>query len=472
MRLIELTLSILTFLSAILFLLPRISTRVKYHALPLLLIVTAVAQIWREGLRWQLWPLVIAIAALLFLALRGILNPDHKKRRTGILIAALVLTFLSLAAGVLLPIPQPFTITGPYQVGTTVFPLVDPSREEIYADLPNQPREIMVQVWYPAEPKESDKQSQWMPDIKVAGPAIAEWINLPSFALNHLEYAQGNAFLDAPVASDEAKFPLLVFSHGWSGFKEQNIYQVEELASHGYVVVGVNHTYGAVVTVFPDGRQLFRNDNALPDSVSQEDYDRASNLLVRQWAGDIGFVLDQFALLNQSDSELPFAGSFDLDRVGVFGHSTGGGAAAEFCGTDTRCKAALAMDLWIEPVSSEVVLAGISQPYLYLHSDSWATESSHNNNYSRIGELVGASQGDGTEIKIKGTEHYDFTSIPLFTPLASAIDLKGPIPGDTGLRLINYYSMAFFDHALRGGGDDLLRPESSPFEYAEFISRP
>ncbi len=166
MRLIELTLSILTFLSAILFLLPRISTRVKYHALPLLLIVTAVAQIWREGLRWQLWPLVIAIAALLFLALRGILNPDHKKRRTGILIAALVLTFLSLAAGVLLPIPQPFTITGPYQVGTTVFPLVDPSREEIYADLPNQPREIMVQVWYPAEPKESDQQSQWMPDIR------------------------------------------------------------------------------------------------------------------------------------------------------------------------------------------------------------------------------------------------------------------------------------------------------------------
>ncbi|MFN2146082.1 MAG: alpha/beta hydrolase family protein [Anaerolineales bacterium] len=415
---------------------------------------------------------MIAITALLLLALRGLTQPGHKKRLAGIVIAALVLASLSLVGGALLPIPKPFKITGPYQVGTTIFPLVDTSREEIYAAEANQPREIMVQVWYPAEPKESDTRSQWMPDIKVAGPAIADWISLPSFALNHLEYAKGNAFLGAPAASGGEKFPLLVFSHGWSGFKEQNIYQVEELASHGYVVVGINHTYGAVVTVFPDGRQLYRNDNALPDGVSDEAYHQASNLLVRQWAGDIGFVLDEFALLDRKGSTLPFAGSYDLDRVGIFGHSTGGGATAEFCGTDARCKAALAMDLWIEPVSSEVVSAGLTQPYLFLHSDTWATESSHNNNYSLIGELVANSQVKGTEIMIKGTQHYDFTSIPLFTPLASAIGLKGPIPGDSGLRLINYYSVAFFDHALRGSGDDPLKSENSPSDYAEFISRP
>jgi hypothetical protein len=236
--------------------------------------------------------------------------------------------------------------------------------------------------------------------------------------------------------------------------------------------VGINHTYGAVMTVFPDGRQLDRNDNALPDGVTQAEYDRASNQLVRQWAGDIGFVLDEFALLDQSERSYPFAGALDLERVGMLGHSTGGGATAEFCGTDSRCKAALMMDLWIEPVSSEVITRGLSQPFLLFHSATWADQDNHSNNFSLIGDLVDASQGEGIEIRIEGTEHYDFTSLPLLTPLASAIGLKGPIPGDSGLALINYYTMAFFNQSLLGMDENLLLPEKSPFEAADFISRP
>ena len=197
-------------------------------------------------------------------------------------------------------------------------------------------REIMVQIWYPAAPTEKNQRVPMIPNIKEVGPALAEWFGLPSFTLDHLAFAYGNAYLYAPVAPSDENFPLLVFSHGWSGFKEQNIYQVEELVSHGYVVVGINHTYGAIMTVFPDGRAMPLNPDALPEGVSEEEYNLAANRLVRQWAGDISFVLDELAHLERAGEGWPLSGRIDPRHIGVFGHSTGGGADSgrQWAGTD------------------------------------------------------------------------------------------------------------------------------------------
>jgi predicted dienelactone hydrolase len=471
MRPLELILCVLTIFAGLVYLLPKVSARLKYQLIPVLLILTAALQAGLEGIRWQLWPVAVGVLMLLLVAGVG-LGKEHSARRpVTAAVLGLILATVSLAGGWLLPIPKPYVMTGPYQVGTTVFPLVDEDRNELYAPDPSAKREIIVQVWYPANPTQENKQAFWMPDIKFAGPALAEWIEIPSFALDHLQYARANAFVDAPVISESMRFPLLIFSHGWSGFKEQNIYQVEELASHGYVVVGISHTYGAVLTVFPDGRQLPRNDAALPEGVSQEKYDLASNRLVRQWAGDIGLVFDELKQRDHRGEEWFLSGKLDFGKVGVFGHSTGGGAAAEFCGTDPRCSAALMMDLWVEPVSASVVDVGLTQPYLLLHSAAWANLEDPSENFVRNGELIEASSGDVVEIRIEGTEHHDFTTLPLLTPLASTIGLKGPIEGDRGLALINFYTVAFFDQYLLGVDQGLLEAKNSPFAEAQFDLR-
>ncbi len=463
MRPIELTLSILTIISFIILLIPRIPAKIKYFWIPIGLSLAGIFQVTLEGFRYQLWPLFAAISLFVLVSANKWRTKESGKSPVWASALGLLLAVLSLAAGWLLPVPKPFPITGPYQVGTTIFPLVDISRTELYADSPNQPRELMVQVWYPANPVKGDKRAQWMPDVDKAGPAIAEWIELPSFTLNHLKYGKANAFIEADVIPGDESFPLLIFSHGWSGFKEQNIYQVEELASHGYVVAAINHTYGAVLTVFPDGRQMPRNDDALPEGVSEEEYTLASNQLVRQWAGDIGFVLDELG-----ERDWPLAGRIDFDRVGIFGHSTGGGATAEFCGTDPRCQAALMMDLWVEPVSDQVVADGLSQPYLLMHSADWVNLNDPSPNFLRDGALIAASSGPVIEFRIEGTQHHDFTSLPLLTPLAGTIGLKGPIPGDSGLKLINYYSAAFFDQFLKGIDNGNLAPENAPDEAIQF----
>lgn len=463
MRPFEHTLGILGLISALTLLLPKFPHLWKSKILPTLLGLAALAQITLEGFRWQLWPLLIAVITLITIS--NIKN--HFRGRGLILGLAILFSVTSMAGAYLFPVPDPFPITGPYQVGTRVVHLVDPDRKEIYGTDPDAPREFMAQIWYPAEPGPSYQQAQWMPAIKFAGPALAEMLDLPYFALNHLKYVKGNAFLEAPPISPSEGFPVLIFSHGWEGFKEQNIFQVEELASQGYVVIGINHTYGAVLSVFPDGRQMPTNQEALPDDVPDEVYDLASNLLVKQWAGDIGLVIDELEMINPS-AELGFlSGQLDLSSIGVFGHSTGAGAAVEFCLLDTRCKAALAMDLWAEPISSEIQKLSLSQPAMLMHSENWDSLDTPERNYGLDRTLVDNSTNDVIEITLKGTKHYDFSSLPLLSPLTVNLGLKGPIDGQLVLEIINAETVAFFDRYLLG--DETVTLEDVADLYPEVL---
>jgi len=468
MRIMELSLGILVFISGIIFLMPRFSALLKKKFIPVILGLATLAQVTLEGFRWQLWPLMIAITLLVLLALTK-KEGQGKKLLAGL---AALLVLISIAGAVIFPVPDPYPITGPYQVGTREIHLIDPSRNEIYGTDPAAPREFMAQIWYPAKPSSANQQAQWMPAIQFAGPAIADKLDLPAFTLGHLKYVLANAYLEAEPIKDGSTFPVLIFSHGWEGFKEQNIHQVEELASHGYVVIGISHTYGSVLTVFPDGRQFPTNQNALPDGVSDEAYDLASNLVIQQWAGDIIWTLDELESMDHESGDWFLSGIVDLGRVGVFGHSTGGGAAVEFCLVDERCQAILGMDVWAEPAEPKILELHLTQPALIMHSEGWYSPNEPDRNYELIGTLAERAESDVDEIALIGTRHYDFSSLPLLTPLASQLGLKGPIPGTLGLEIINAETVAFFDKYLKGDKSINLEEISNRYPEALWIERP
>jgi len=468
MRPLEITFGILSILYSLTFIIPNLPEFWKDKILPSLLGLAGIGQYFLEGFRWQLSPLLIAVMIL-------ILNSNKKgkfKRKKTLAGLSIILSLVSMAAAYFFPVPKPYPITGPYQVGTREVHLVDPYRKEIYGTDPESPREIMVQLWYPAQPGSEIERAQWMPAIKYAARALANKLDLPLGALDHLEYVKANAFLDAPLVPAKQGYPVLIFSHGWEGFKEQNIFQVEELASHGYVVIGINHTYGAVLTVFPDGRQVPTDQDALPDDVPDDVYDLASNLLVKQWAGDIGLVIDQLEMENQTADLVFLTDQLDLEKIGVFGHSTGATAAIEFCLTDSRCKAALAMDLWSEPIDPEIQELSLAQPALIMHSENWDSLDTPERNYGLIGDLVDKAAVEVFEITIQGTRHYDFSSLPLLTPLAAQLGLKGPIPGTLGLEIINAETVAFFDQYLKGDEGVNLKDVSDQYPEVLWGVRP
>jgi predicted dienelactone hydrolase len=144
----------------------------------------------------------------------------------------------------------------------------------------------------------------------------------------------------------------------------------EELASHGHVVVGVNHTYDPIVTVFDDGRTIPANPAASagalgPQSGSHEEVFRARAEVCMLKAADLSFVADRVAALD-GDADGPFGGRLDLERVGALGHSFGGNAALEWCRADPRGRAAVNLDgaLW-----TDVARHGLDRPALQVLAD-------------------------------------------------------------------------------------------------------
>jgi predicted dienelactone hydrolase len=417
-----------------------------------------------EGYRWQMIP-IYALTCVVGLSawIKRKSAADPKPLGS---ILSLALLAVSTALPVLLPVPLIPAPDGPYQVGTTIYELTDESRRELYSGK-DEARRFQIQVWYPAEPSPSDLRAPWMHHVDIFAPSISTYINLPSFFLDHLALVQIPAYQDSKAAISDEGFPVVLFSHGWNGFNAQSSGQAMQLASHGYVVVGVQHTYGAVVTVFEDGTVASNNPDALPRDAPDAIYDPAADKLADQWAGDLKFALDFLTSAN-SDSTSRFFDVLDLSNIGVYGHSTGGGAAIQFCSEDSRCKALLGMDPFMRPVSTDVLTHGIPQPAFFLFSQRWADDVDSLNN-AQFKPFYETSKSTLGAVYVEGTAHYDFSDLPLLSPLAPQLGLKGPINGKLVTVIINDYLLSFFDLTLKEVPSDLFDSTSQKYDEVQWM---
>jgi len=413
-----------------------------------------------EGMRWQMIPIYAFTAVTLFLSIPAFFrttNNETLPRQPLRIFLNLSLLAVSTVLPILLPVPLIPTPGGPYQVGTKIYELTDPSRKELYSGK-DEARRFQIQVWYPSEPKATDQHAPWMQHADIYSQAISGFLELPPFFLDHLALVKTPAYQDSPVAASSSAYPIILFSHGWQGFAAQNSGQAIELASHGYVVVAVQHTYGAVITVFNDGTIAEYNPSALPDGAPTDVYETAAHKLADQWAGDLSYTLGYMETQNK-DPFSPFFTLLDPSKVGVYGHSTGGGAAIQFCATDTRCKALLGMDPFMRPVSYEVLDSGISQPAFFMFSQRWTDDINSRTNelFNRFYPNVKNSFG---AVTITGTAHHDFSDLPLLSPIAPQLGLKGPINGKRVTVILNDYLLSFFNTTLKGKSPELFEKQS------------
>lgn len=419
--------------------------------------------IFLEGYRWQMAPAYLLAALLLVRwAWRRVQPPDSVDRRSRATFAGaalgLLLWMLATALSALFPIPRLEQPGGRFLVGTTTAYLQDTEREEVYTPAADDKREIMVQVWYPAAAPGDSGRAAYLEALDVAGPAVARRLDLPPFVLSHLEYVQTHAYVDAPAA--DGSYPLLIFSHGLRGIRTQNARLMEELASHGYVVASVDHTYGNVLTVFPEGRVVFyEEERVFPDG---EPFVEAGARLVDVWAADVLFVAEEMAAWNE-EARHRLAGRIDTSRMGTLGHSTGGAAAVEACAQIADCQAVLGLDAWIQPVSAPL-LRDYPKKLMLLRAPEWLGPE----NAAAGRTLYRERAGEGYLLTMAGAKHFDFTDIPLLSPLTQILGLSGEIEGRRALTIINAYGVAFFDHTLKGETAPLLEGPSSTYPEVNF----
>lgn len=406
-----------------------------------------VAQLQVEGFRWQMIPLYVAVVGLaigdvFFLERRF----DWAGRVIRLLLGAVGLAVVS-ALPVALPVPEIPMPAGPELIGTTTVELVDRERDELFGEPPGGPREFMTQVWYPATPSDRAARVPWTADHELVIPAVSEQLGFPSWFWNQTRYTLSNASASPPVA--EGTFPVVLYSHTWGGVRANSLNQIEHLVSNGYIVIGLDHTYLAAATVLEDGDVVHQVSEALPDPATAppEDFVEAATDVVATMAGDLVTVM---AALEEGEDG-PFGaitGAADLNRLGVYGHGAGGGAAIKVCLEDERCHAVLAMDPWIRPLTQRDLQQDMTRPALYMRSEEWVGTSDD-------ALLAGiAARGDSVTymLGIEGATTTDFIMVPFMTPLASQFGMKGEIPAGRVVPIIDNYLLGFFDVFLLDTG--------------------
>jgi dienelactone hydrolase len=423
------------------------------------------AQILLEGYRWQLLPAYVVTAIVFVTNLRLLISSSlaDSPRKLGNIVFRLAGLGLIGLAGLLswaLPVFSFPTPTGAYPVGTVTLHFTDDARRETFSANTNDHRELMVQLWYPAEPSPDAKRESYLANLNGSGMAKRKAFGA-RFA--QLDLVETHSFRSAAVSKARKSWPILIFSPSWSGSRNQNTFQAEELASHGFIVAGIDHTYCTGITAFPDGRIIFSDPSLDIDFSNDEAVQRYIAFAAAQAklrAQDAVFVLNQLEKLNAKDPGGLFTGKLETSRVGIFGHSFGGTVAAEACWLDSRFKAGLNMDgmLFGDPVE-----ARIRQPFMFMNEDEVAPTAAEMAR-SSFAKLDGRSfqvqdaylkRNGGYNLSIRKSKHLNFSDTALFSPL-HRLTGAGAINARRGLKIVDAYTLAFFEKYLGSTASPLL----------------
>ncbi len=314
--------------------------------------------------------------------------------------------------------------TGKYKVGQSIH-----YYERTNAD---HNRTLAFQIWYPSQPELNVKAPYQSIEVIKASD---KFLGLPLFFNSYFSEMESNSFQDAPVVPNE-KFPILLYNHGYGGFT--SVYQTvfEDLASHGYIVVSVGHEDESALLIVEDGSVIANDSNnkfyksraselngptigewqdiILNSDGTEENY-RAYQKLVelsplhnestRLWASDTKEVIKKLYELNNKNHLLK--GAFDLESIGVFGHSVGGATAGQMAMNNSIIKAGINLDGF---QFGDLVNNNLEVPFMFVSSNQ------NGNSYLRASTFMNQSKTNCYQAVIKGFSHSSFTDLEYFNP--------------------------------------------------------
>jgi dienelactone hydrolase len=209
---------------------------------------------------------------------------------------------------------------------------------------------------------------------------------------------------------------------------------LEDLASRGYVVASINHTYEAAAAALANG-QLARSvvGSHLGGPVRRKGWSMSSAVVVRLL--DLKAVLNEIERLNAQRSS-PFTGKLDMAKIVIAGHSLGGLTA--FLGTEVepRLKAAIMLDGFMP----DALGSASRKPVLILAAGRQRWDAGECRLWSNL-------QGPRLAVNLRGTEHVALSDWIWLTPNAVQV---GPMGSERTMAAVRDYVAAFLDTNLQG----------------------
>lgn len=419
-----------------------------------------------------------------------IVNSSRIRKILGRLISVsgLIATTCLLYAFPVFTLPVP---TGSLPVSTQTFHFINNQQADLFGISNKGNRELMVQVWYPAE-SSTDKYSPFILDPSIL-PYMAKNYGLPSFTFQHLQYVSSHSYSKGTLSSAQTSYPLIIANPGNGSSRFLHTSQAENLASHGYIVAVIDHTYNTFATKFPNGRIT----TSTTDQLFSPDHDYKTEMFNRDKLGkvltdDVTFVLDQFQRLQSGSIPSLFKGKLDLAHIGIFGHSIGGATAYD-ASYDPRITAGIDLDGGLYRLHDR---EGLHKPFLFMNSESYFKQLEmviHHHVYTdeeiqrtgntkewviqerehkqlelkRIHETISSG---GQVVYIKNTEHLNFTDVQFISPLFKMIGITGNIAPERASSIIDAYMLDFFDMHLKNKGGLFIKGSDNTFPEVQSVT--
>ncbi|MEV0371067.1 hydrolase [Streptomyces sp. NPDC050636] len=374
--------------------------------------------------------------------------------------------------------------TGAHQVGTVSLHLTDRHRRDPWV-AGQAHRELMVSVRYPAR-KDAGRYPlapQMLPGEAAGFDALNNFSEHVPKGKVDWAATRTHAHKGAPAARQSGRLPVVLYSPGAGDPRSLGSTLCDELASRGYVVVTIDHTYETPAVEFPDGRVA---RSVMPAEMARAEKAGRMTELLKKVSGvrvaDTRFVLDALAGRDGA-SVLPsgLRSAVDLDSVGMFGQSAGGFTAAQTMHDDRRIKAAVNMDGVMgytrrddDPSNpSTVGLEGVDRPLLLM-----GKEGDTHHTVASWGAVWEHSTGWHRDLTLGGSEHASYTDGETLIPqIARRLDLPrkdvtkmiGTIDPGRAVAAQRAYVSAFFDRWLRGRDGGLLDGPSARYPEVRFV---
>ncbi|KAI5850254.1 hypothetical protein DFP73DRAFT_614871 [Morchella snyderi] len=362
----------------------------------------------------------------------------------------ITLLFVHVSAQIL-QLPPP---TGPFTVGTLGIQIHDSRRFDVLAPTPNIPRTFMVQVFYPAKHSTFHTLYYAAPYIKQqAALAYEAAKGLQSGTLSAL---QSNSLPGATLhVADDNLTSIIIFSPGFQLSRVFYTSILEDLASKGYVVIAIDHTYDAEAVEMADGSVTTGRFVGVPEA-DLDLSEVAQAFTVR--TEDVIYVLDA---VREIMGHVPGFTDVDIGGLAVFGHSFGGAVAAEVCWLDGRVLGGLNMD---GDFYGEVVGEGLSKPFMYM-------DSAHGDDVVRSPaqvEVWEKLRSWRRHVRVSGLRHMGYSDFPVLTELLGLAegmpeglyeDLYGAAEAARNALVVKTLVAAFFDFLFTGVKSVLLSNE-------------
>ena len=371
--------------------------------------------------RWFLLAILLFILAVIGTVslIRNKVNTKEYKTSRMIIKAIMMILILVFTFSPVLVFPQynPPQVTGEYKVATATYTYTDKNRIEQFTDT-GKHRFVNVEFWYP-------------------------------------DNADGT-------------YPLLVFSHGAYGIKASNSSTYTELASHGYVVVSIDHPYHSFYTASDDGTVTMISKEFMQEfnNANKEGMYTAEGIygLIQKWmkirTDDMNLVI--YTILTQSKGNgNAMYKLINTDKIGLFGHSMGG-AASVWLGRErddisavVNIDAPLFSELKYNKEIDDLVASGevYTTPLLNIYSDDVWVQLDTSSTYA-ANKVIDANSTEAYTVHFQGAKHLSLTDLSLFSPLLANM-LQGGIADIDPYYCIetqNKIILEFFDHVLKGTG--------------------